>query len=322
LIVVTGASGFLGREIAAELAAAGFEVRAVVRAPTQADAFQGRVAVVGDLLDSRAVATAVCGARAVVHAAGLAHVLNRTAGSDLAAFRRTNVAGSRAVLSAAIEAGTKRFVYLSSLGVSEEAVRQYGETAYVRSKREAEALVREVAKGTGTRLTILRPAMTYGPGMKGNPLRLFQSIVRGVPLPLGAVDNRRSILFSRNLAAVVRHALGCDEPAEGTFEVADEPPVSTPDLVREIARALNRPARLVALPVRLLRGMGRVGDALPSAFRFPLRSDVVSRLTASLVADTAPLRRLGYTQPYSTREGLAITAAWYRATDAAFADAA
>jgi UDP-glucose 4-epimerase len=306
-VAVTGAAGFLGREVSKELIAHGFQVIGVVRVSNH-DVPEGvQPFAIEDLHDGGRLERGLRGAHTVVHLAGRAHVFGRGA-DDLAAFRQVNVEGTRAVLQAAIDAGVETFVYVSSLAAATAA------SPYGHSKREAEDLLRSLAVEAGLHVRILRPAMTFGPGMKGNPLWLFRAIDRGQWLPVASILNARSILFSGNLAAAVVTTLTAERGGSEPIAVADDPAVSTPELVREIARALCRPARLFPVSAGLLRGLGRAGDHLPRVMRFPLRSSVVDRLTESLVVDTTPLKALGHVQRYTMRDAFDITARWYRSS--------
>jgi nucleoside-diphosphate-sugar epimerase len=283
----------------------GFPVVGIVRLSNRDVADGVGAFAIDDLHDEQRLVRGFQGSSAVVHLAGRAHVFGKGA-EDLAAFRKVNVDGTRAVLRAAIDAGVEIFVYVSSLAAASPS------SAYGRSKREAEEMVRSLAETAGLRATILRPAMTYGPGMKGNPLWLFHAIDKGRWLPVGSIRNARSVLFSGNLAAAVLAVLMDRQSNEEPLAVADETPISTPDLVREVASALGKPARMIPVPPPVLRGLGLAGDLLPRMIRFPLRSSTIDRLIDSLAVDVTPLQRLGYTQRYSTCEGLEITARWYR----------
>ncbi len=306
IVVVSGASGFLGRDAAAALASRGWSVRGLVRRADAALAPGIERHVLTDLTRADALERALSDAAAIVHLAGRAHVLDAHGSRDLAAFERDNVETARAVLRAAIDARARSFILISSLAAESDAQGAYG-----RSKRAAERVVRELAEGANLKVTILRPAMTYGPGMKGNPLRLFAAVLRGVPLPFGAVRNERSVLFSGNLSAAIATVL--EAGACGEFAVADDRPLSTPELIREIAAALDRPARLPAVHPAVLRALGRAGDLLPARMPNVLRSATLDRLVGSLVVDTRPLAEAtGFVAPYTTRDGLRITAQWYR----------
>jgi nucleoside-diphosphate-sugar epimerase len=167
------------------------------------------------------------------------------------------------------------------------------------TKLEAERVVREAAERHGTRATVLRFPLVYGPGVKGNMLRLFALVDRGVPLPFGSVANRRSLLYVGNLVAAVRAVLECPLDGTETFFVSDGRDVSLPGLIRMISEALARPARLLPVPPKLLRLFLPASEA--------------ERLIGSLTVDSSKLSRTtGYRPPHSVENGLRATADWYR----------
>ena len=266
-VAVTGASGFVGAELSRALARQGHEVLHI---------------------DARnEMAGRLPGVQAVVHLAAIAH--RRASRKELQAV---NVGLAERVAREAAAAGA-RFVFLSSVKVhGEESQAPFTEhsliapqDAYAESKARAEAALRAIP---GLRLAVLRPPLVYGPGVKANFLALMAAIARGWPLPLGAIENRRSFIYVGNLVdAIVR----CLE-AQGTYLVSDGEPVSTRDLCRALGAALGRPARLVRFPPALLP----------------------RRLAASLEVDDGAIReRLGWRPPYTREQGLRATADWYRA---------
>jgi nucleoside-diphosphate-sugar epimerase len=276
---------------------------------------------VADLCEAEAIAPALAGVEAVVHLA--AHVHQRSIApdctSEAAEFRRVNVDGTRTLLDAAISAGTRDFVLASSV----KAVGERNDAAWTEdtlpapldpygiTKLEAEQLVRAYAASHGLHAPILRLPLVYGPGMKANVLRLFDAVANGTPLPLGAVRNRRSLLFTGNLMPAIVAVLESESGAD-TFFVSDGEDLSTPDLAREIGLALGRPARLVAVPVGVLQAAGRLGDAMAHVMPWPVTSGVIDRLIGSLTVDSSKLvRSTGFRRTFTVREGLRATAAWY-----------
>ena len=262
-VVVTGASGFIGRSLHVALLQAGHEVVSV---------------------DLRT--TSVPAADAVVHLAAIAH---RSASAQ--ELERVNVGLAAQVGEAAAGHGAA-LVFLSSVKVHGEASRTpFSESsplapqdAYGRSKARAEAALRAVP---GLRLAVLRAPLVYGPGVKANFLALMSALARGIPLPLAAVKNRRSLVYVGNLADAIVRCLG----RQGTFLVSDGESRSTPQLCRELGEALGRPARLFAFPAALLP----------------------AKLAGSLEVDDSAIRKgLGWRPPFAMEEGLRATALWYR----------
>jgi nucleoside-diphosphate-sugar epimerase len=317
-VLVTGATGFIGRHLCRALAADGARVRALVRDPAAPLDPGVEAAPVAGLHDRDGLRRAAAGCGAVVHLAARVHVMHDTAADPLAEFRRVNVEGTETLLDAAWEEGVRRFVYASSVkAVGERSGAPWTEEVepapvdpYGISKLEAERLVRARAVERGMHAPVLRFPLVYGPGVGANMLQLFRLVDRGVPLPLGAVRNRRSLAYVGNVAAAVQAVLATPAAAHETFFVADGPALSTPELVRAIAAALGRPARLVPVPPALLRVMGRAGDALGVR---AMSSDVVQRLLDSLALDPSKLARVtGRRPPFTPARGLEATAAWYR----------
>jgi len=202
----------------------------------------------------------------------------------------------------------KRFVFVSTVKVNGEGRDDpYRETdppapedAYAISKWEAEQGLRRVAQETGMEVVILRPPLVYGPAVKANFLQLMRTVERGWPLPLGAIRNRRSLLYLGNLVDAIRVCVEHPAAAGQTFLLDDGEPISTTGLVRALARAMGRPARLLAVPVGVLELAGALLG----------KRAAVMRLVGSLYVDSSAIRtRLDWTPPYSMEEGLAATVA-------------
>jgi nucleoside-diphosphate-sugar epimerase len=313
--LVTGASGFLGGHLCRALASEGERVRGLVRRGPPPPGLESHV--VADLFDRSAVRTALSGVDSVIHLAARVHVMGKTPAEAIQQYRRVNVEGTRALVEAAITAGVGRIVLTSSVkAVGEasdvswtEATPPLPRDPYGVSKLEAERVLFELARPAGLHATVLRLPLVYGPGMRANMLRLFDLVDRGVPLPLGSVRNRRSVVFVGNVVAAIRCVLASPPAAGEVFFVRDEQELSTPELVRAIAAALGRPALLAPVPPPLFQLAGRVGDLL----HLPLDSGVVGRVMGSLSVDASKLTRLtGFRPPVSLEDGLRETAAWYR----------
>ena len=165
----------------------------------------------------------------------------------------------------------------------------------------------QISPKTGMEVVVIRPPLVYGPGVKGNFMRLMQAIDKLRPLPLGGIQNQRSLIYLGNLVDVIRQCVTHPNAAGKTFLVSDGDDVSTPELVRRIAAALGRRPFLLPVPVSWMRRAGRVLG----------KQAAVDRLLGSLCVDISPLREeLGWTPPYTMQEGLEATAQWYRTTKA------
>jgi nucleoside-diphosphate-sugar epimerase len=311
---VTGATGFIGTALVKRLIAEGRVVRAAVRrrdAPLPASVEAVHVPDIGPTTDWLA---ALGGVDAAVHLAARAHVLDTSYLEAFEEYRAANAVATLRLAEAAAAAGVRRFVFMSSARVHgartsgtpfTETSPLSAEDPYGRSKVEAELGLARVARGTQLETVVLRPPLVYGAEARGNFARLMRLVHRGIPLPLGAVRNRRSLVYVGNLVDAIVRSL--DRPGAGgqTFLVSDGKDVSTPELVRRMARALGRPARLIPVPPALLR----IGGALAG------RRDDVARLVDDLVVDSSHIRvALEWTPPYTLDQGLAETAAKLRAT--------
>ncbi len=312
-VLVTGATGFVSQAVTKNLSVIDIGVRAAIRHPGDINRVaRGLDAIaVGNLSSTTDWHPALRDIDAVVHLAGRAHVLKEDATDPLAECRRINRDATLNLARQAAAAGVKRFVFVSTVKVNGEG-REAPYTltdaanphdAYAISKWEAEQGLHEIAAQTGLEVVILRPPLIYGPGVKANFLRLVQAVDRGIPLPLGAVRNRRSLLYVENFASALLACLTRPEAAGKTYFVRDGEDVSSAELVRRLARALGRPARLVPVPPALLRAAGALLG----------KTAAVDRLLSSLTVDDAPLRReLGWAPPFSLDEGLVSTARWYQ----------
>ncbi|HET8701112.1 MAG TPA: NAD-dependent epimerase/dehydratase family protein [Nitrococcus sp.] len=300
-MAVTGASGFIGGAFLEQLARERHNVVALVRRPT---ALQGAtVRVVGDLENAKGLAEALKGVDVLIHLAARAHVMREQSFGTLPLYRAVNVEGTRRLAAAAVAAGVRRIVFVSSIKVNGErtAARPFTagdepapQDAYGVSKREAEAALWRIAGETDLEVTVIRPPLVYGPSVKGNMRRLASLVQRGLPLPFGAVRNRRSFVSVYNLCDLLVRCIEHPAAAGQIFLASDGEDLSTPGLIREMAAALSRPVRLWPVPVPVLRLMGRLTGSL----------DEIDRLCDSLQMDIAKTRELlGWHPPLSIREG-------------------
>lgn len=301
-IFLTGATGFVGRATLCRLAEAGHELRALTRDPARLSA--GPIPVVGTMEDIGSWAASLAGVDAVIHLAARVHVMQERAADPLAAFRALNATATLEAAEAAARAGVRRFVFVSTIKVNGEATVGTPFTAedppapvdpYGISKWEAEQGLRAIAARTGLEVVVIRPPLVHGPGVGGNLRRLLSLVDRGIPLPLGAIENRRRMVGVRNLADLIATTLTHPAAPGRTFLAGDAEAVSTPELIHLLADALGRSVRSIPFPVALLR----LGGAILGQ-----RAEV-DRLTGSLEVDiTQTCTTLGWTPPVSLAAGL------------------
>ncbi len=314
-VLVTGANGFAGRAVMVRLKALGWNAVGVVRDEAARSRLHDPASgvVVGDLsrpVDWRPV---LDGVQAVIHLAARVHVMREREPDPLHAYRAVNVAGTECLAAAAAAAGVRRFVYVSTIKVHGEG-RNTAYTPddpsapsdpYAISKWEAEQHLGELARETGLEVVAVRPPLVYGPGVGGNFLRLLKltDLAVRMPLPLAGITNRRSMVFVENLADLLIRCAEHELAPGQVFLVSDGEDLSTPELIMRLARLSGRRARLVRVPLVLLRLGARIAG---------LRAEV-DRLTGSLTVDPAALReRLGWSPPYTVDEGLLATVMWHR----------
>jgi UDP-glucose 4-epimerase len=305
-VLVSGAAGFVGRAVTARLAASGAEVVVALRRAREVPG-AARAVDAGDLAaPAPALAAALRGVDAVVHAAGLAH----RNGVDPAALAAANVTAARRVAEEAVARGVRRLVLVSSAavfgkqrdGTFSEASPPRPDDAYAASKLEGEAAVRATVAGSATRLVIVRPCAVVGPGCAGNIPRLVRLIRRGMPLPFGAIANARSFIAVDDLAALIARAVAADDPPDCVIGAHPEP-VSTPALIRALAGGLGRKLVLLPVPPSWLGAATRMAGhgELWRSFAGSFRADV------SLARDS-----LGFSAPTPVRAALQATAAALR----------
>ena len=306
---ITGATGFVGSAVLERLAAqAGVEIRALVRR-------------VGVKLPGNTVAVQVGedfllegdqpleGVDVLVHCAARVHIMSDASSDPLSEYRSVNVAGTLKLAESAARSGVKRFIFISSIKVNGEGTvpgKPYTADdmpapvdAYGISKMEAEQRLMLLGNATGMEIVIIRPVLVYGPGVKANFRSMMSWLNKGVPLPLGAIPNQRSLVALDNLVDLVVTCLDHAAAANQTFLVSDDDDMSTTELLKRMGEALETPVRLIPVPAwLLLRGAALLG-----------RKDVARRLCGSLQVDIRKTRSLlGWTPPLTVAQALSKTA--------------
>ncbi len=303
-ILTTGSTGFVGEALVSALHKKRHEISVSMRVQRESSASSNSF-VVGDINATTDWTTALHSVDTVIHLAARVHVMRNTAIDPLVKFRSVNTDGTLNLALQAAAFGVRRFIYLSSIKVNGEMT-NHGcpftpndlaapQDPYGISKHEAEVGLREIARTTGMQVVIIRPTLVYGGGAKGNFKSLMKLVARGLPLPLASIDNRRSLVGIDNLVDFIVTCLEHPAAANETFLVSDNEDLSTPDLIRRMARAMNRPARLLPVPKSVLMAAATMLG----------KREIAQRLCGSLQVDISKSRTLlGWNPPVSVDEGL------------------
>ncbi len=295
-VVVTGATGFLGRALLQSLLASGPRpLIAAVRSKQTDFPTEVRAELVGELSSSTDWSTCLDEVEVVIHCAARVHVMNDESGDPLAEFRRVNTQGTVALAKQAVKAGVRRFVYISSIKVNGERTAPSiafhaddvpaPEDSYGISKREAEQSLMRLGRESGMEVVIIRPPLIYGSGVKGNFASMVRWVRRGLPLPFGAVHNKRSLVALENLVDFITLCADPDrspQAANELFLISDGEDVSTTELLRKVARAYQVTPRLLPVPTTGIRTAARLFG----------KGAVADRLLDSLVIDSSKAQEL------------------------------
>ncbi|MEZ1321134.1 SDR family oxidoreductase [Pseudomonas fluorescens] len=310
-VLVTGATGLVGEAVVFRLLLdKRYTPVAAVRATTR---LSGLCRIVPFDLELPTGMPELRGIDVIVHCAARVHVMNEKGADGLAAFRKINVEGTVRLARRAAECGVKRFIFISSIKVNGEGTprnKTFKATdlpapvdAYGISKREAEDALRQVCEETGMELVVIRPPLVYGPGVKANFLSMVRWLDRGIPLPLGAIDNRRSLVAIGNLTDLVLTCIDHPAAAGEIFLVSDGEDLSTTQLLRRTALALGKSARLVPVPAGLLQAAASMVG----------KSGIAERLCGNLQVDIQrTCELLGWRPPINTEKALRQTVEHYR----------
>ncbi|MEI5681580.1 NAD-dependent epimerase/dehydratase family protein [Mesorhizobium sp. CGMCC 1.15528] len=311
---VTGASGFVGGALVSQIAETGHSCTAAYRGSVPSGLPpQVRPVTAGDLSGQTDWSSFLRGLDVVIHAAARVHILNDRTGNPLTEYRRVNVEGTLALARQAAAAGVKRFVFLSTIKVNGEETapgqafrasdRPHPSDPYAISKLEAETGLVEMGAQRGMEVVIIRPPLVYGPGVKANFLSMMRWVDRGVPLPLGAVNNRRTLVALPNLVDLVLLCAQHRDAAGKVILAGDGEDLSTSDLLRRLYAIMGRSSRLISVPPDLLSALaGLLG-----------KGEIARRLCGSLRMDVEETRRLlDWTPPVGVDEGLRQTVEYYR----------
>jgi nucleoside-diphosphate-sugar epimerase len=314
-VLVTGANGFVGQAVVDLIKAdPSIEVRAAYRSHahfrTDVRSFS-----IGELDAKTDWSAALAGVSVVIHTAARVHVMNEVAGDPLEEFRRVNVSATLHLARQAVENGARRFIFISSIKVNGEQTDQGRPftaqdsprplDAYGVSKMEAESSLLELGRETGLEVVIIRPTLVYGPGVKANFRNLMSWVNKSVPLPLGAINNKRSLVSVYNLADLIHVCVFHPNAVGKVFLVSDNSDVSTTELLQHVARALNKRALLMPVPMGLISGLAQIIG----------KGDFAQRLCGSLQVDISyTCKQLNWSPPVPLELGLMRTTRHFKET--------
>jgi len=302
-VLVTGALGFVGKNLKAHLDAYGYNTIGLDKAALKGEVYKNIFRA--DILRSD-LTNFLSDIEIVVHLAARVHIMHETSSDPLKEYRMINVDGTIRLADAAIKAGVKRFIYLSSAKVNgetsppnkpfKEGDQLSPSDAYSLSKCEAERCLMSLAKGSNMDVVIIRSPLVYGPGVKANFAELIKWIERGLPVPLGRViSNKRSFVSINNLVDFIRICLNHQKARNEIFFVSDGEDVSTAELVKRLAKAMQKRAKLVPVPISVLK----FGAIIVN------KKQYISRLLDSLQVDITKAKSiLGWKPPQTLDEGL------------------
>lgn len=308
ITLVTGANGFVGESLCVEMRQKGRTIVEAVRFKTALNDDSNRT-LVGSINGTTDWSVALRNIDAVIHLAARVHVMDDKAVDPLANFRIVNVDGSLNLARQAAQAGIRRFIFISSIKVNGEHTlmgkpfiesdAENPQDAYGISKFEAEQGLLHIAQQTNMEVVIIRSPLVYGPGVKANFASLMRAVKNRVPLPFGAISNKRSFVYVGNLVSLIEHCIDHAEAANQVFLVSDGHDLSTTDLLRECALALGVKPRLLLIPQSWLEAAAKLIG----------KQEVAQRLFGNLQVDiTKSYTLLGWNPPISVRDGLKVTA--------------
>jgi len=300
--LITGATGFVGGAAVQELCHRGEQVVAAVRTYSDSLPTAVKQVQVGGLSASTDYTEALQAVDVVIHTAARVHIMDDDASNPLAEFRKVNVEGTLNLARQAADAGIQRFVFISSIKVNGEST-ELGkpfaaedsittQDPYGLSKWEAEQGLFQIAKETGMQVVVIRPPLIYGEGVKANFAKMMDAIAKGLPLPLGAVHNQRSLLALDNLVDFIVLCTHHPKAANEVFLIADGEDVSTTELLQKVAKAMGKKARLMPVPVGLMTFVAKLLG----------KEDVANRLFGSLQVDSTKARALLGWKPVVTMD--------------------
>ena len=311
-VLVTGANGFVGQALCEKLAASGVKVSCVVRPLKKTSLDPSRFNLIAqDLNQEGNYQDILSNVSVVIHLAARVHVMQDQPLNPLQDFLGINLHGTLNLAKDAAAAGVRRFVYVSSIKVNGEYTDKRAFTEqdaanpqgpYAISKWQGEQALMGLSTETGMEVVIVRPPLVYGPGVKANFLTLLNIVYKSIPLPLGKIKNRRSMIYVGNLVEALIICATHSRAAGQTYLVSDNEAISTPELVHRIALIFDKPVHIFAFPISMLRFFCKIAR----------KTQAIDRLTESLLIDSSKIcRDLDWKPPYTMADGLRETVTWY-----------
>ena len=310
-ILVTGATGFIGRPLCATLLERDYHVKASVRSAAKDHDLDEQIAwFIADVESSRPDVwrDAFQGVDTLIHLAARVHAPSPT---DDQSFRRVNTRGTASLCQMAVECGVRQFIFLSTIKVNGETSLRplteidppHAQGAYARSKWQAEQRILAITQGQDCQSIIIRPPLVYGPRVKANFLSLLKLISADLPLPMGSFHNHRSMVYVGNLVDAIICAMENPQASGQVFMISDGEDIAVVDLVKSLAKTMGKKPKLFPFPPRWLHRL----------FKIVGRGELVDKLSQPLTVDASKFRdSLGWRPPFSLSQGLAETVDWFR----------
>ncbi|ARB90800.1 NAD-dependent epimerase/dehydratase family protein [Legionella longbeachae] len=310
-ILITGATGFVGKKLVPALIQLGHEVRCALS--KKVDWLEAEQVIMQRLEFETDWSEALAGIDVVIHLAARVHIMKEKTKSALDEYYKINTIATKTLAEQAAKHRVKRFIFLSSIKVNgeltvdgesfSEETKAAPEDPYGQSKLYAEQYLNEISQNTPMQVVIVRPPLIYGPGVKANFLKMLQLVKKRIPLPFASIQNKRHFIYIENLVSALCVVVTHPAAVNQTYLVADEDSFSVPNLMRLIAKEMNTRVWLIPFPVSLMRYI----------FQFLGMGNLNTRLFSSLEINSNKIKsQLGWTPPVNSVEGLKKTVAWYQ----------
>lgn len=304
-ILVTGSTGFIGSELCSYL-----QNNHQVFVDKKIEDPTSPTMILHKISNNLQVILDQSNIEVVVHLAAKTPLKNELSPTETQEYFNSNLVATQNLANQCVASRVKRFIFMSSvkvLGEGKDSLYSIDDEPspiddYAKSKWQAEQFLLDLGSRSDMEIVIIRAPLVYGPGVKGNFLKLIQLVKKGIPFPFGLIQNRRSMIYVGNLVDALERCMTHPNAAGKTYLVSDGYDISTSEIIRSIARALNQTSRLIPIPVRLLKLTGALLG----------KNEAMRRLVGSLALNIEPIKKdLNWTPPYTLDEGMARTIQWY-----------